>query len=698
MIYFNHFTFSALLTAFATFLLGIFVLLKNRWREKLYLVFALYSFTISLWSFCVSRYTPDFQDPTLIWGRLLHLGAILIPIFFVHFIQIFLEIKNRKILEFVYFLGILFICLDLFTHLFISGTTNKTYYSFPTPSLTYPLFFGFFALCVIYGIYELFKAYLVSSGVKRNQLKYLLLSSIFGYLGGMKNFMIVIGWELFPIYPFGSYAIPLYVAIVTYAIVRHQLMEIEVIIKKTVVFAVLFAFIFGVFITVAFLVGQLFEGGRILSFAVTSLIIILVHRPLENFLINTTDKFLFQKKYEYKQILKTFIDEVITVLNLDQVINSTLKLLDKTIHPYASAIFILNKVEDKYQLYNSHGLENKNIAFTSDSKLVTYLKKTHNPAIIKQIDVIIGVSPGIISEMNQLKATLVLPFMLHNDLIGFISLGKKKSDQEYTKDDLDVLLDLARTESIAVGNAQLLAEAAQAERRAAIGTMSAGINHEIGNPLNTINTKIQVFLAGIERGFYKDKSKEEIIEECKAVLNETVKQTNRIAEITRKLSNFAKPSKEFRPQLVNIPEEIEEVLAVVGHGIDLEKIRIERQFSSDPPKIMADKREIQQIFFNLIRNSAQAIESLGAITIKAFLTDTEKVHVEIQDTGKGIPDDKTHRIFEPFFTTKESNQGTGLGLSIVRQLVWKNKGEISFTSQFGVGSTFVLEFPKGAES
>ena len=695
MSYFNHFTFSGLLTSIATFLLGIIVLLGDRWKKRLYLIFALYSFSISLWSFCVSKFTPDFQDPTLIWGRLLHLGAILIPVFFIHFIYIFLNSKNKKILSIIYCFGSVFIILNLLTHLFIKGTTNKIYYRFPTPSVTYPLFFSFFAIGTIYGIYKLFKAYLESEGARRTQLKYLLFSSIFGYLGGMKNFMIIIGWEVFPIYPYGSYAIPLYVAIVTYAILRHQLMEIEVVIKKTVVFASLLAFVLGVFITVAYLVGQLFGGGKLLlSYAITSLIIVLFHRPLENWLVNATDKFLFQKKYEYKQIIKAFIQEVITVLNLDEVVASTLKLFEQTLHPYTAGIFILNKVEDKYQLYNCLGLEDKNITLTSESKLIAFLKKTHQPAVIKQMNGAIGVGLDIQEEMLNLKAVICLPLMLHNDLIGLISLGRKKSDEEYNKEDLDVLQDLARTESVAVGNAQLLQEAAQAERRAAIGTMAAGIHHEIGNPLNIINTKIQLFLLANQRGLYKDKAREEIVKECESILNETLNQANRISEITRKLANFAKPSKEFKPELVSILEEIDETLAVVGHELELEKINIEKRISSDLPKILVDRREIQQIFFNIIRNAAQAIEGTGTITIRALST-SDKVRIEIQDTGKGISEDKARRIFEPFFTTK-GTKGTGLGLSIVRQLVWRNKGEISFRSQVGIGTTFILEFPKGA--
>jgi signal transduction histidine kinase len=104
---------------------------------------------------------------------------------------------------------------------------------------------------------------------------------------------------------------------------------------------------------------------------------------------------------------------------------------------------------------------------------------------------------------------------------------------------------------------------------------------------------------------------------------------------------------------------------------------------------------MQQIFFNLIRNAAQAIEEAGTISITAVNTTDNKIHIEIRDTGKGIPEDKMHRIFDPFFTTKGPNKGTGLGLSIVRELVWKNKGKISFTSQAGLGTTFILGFPRG---
>jgi len=501
-----------LICAVLFLLMGIFVFLRSK-KSIVNITFILTCFVTFWWQFSwFILFNSNNEKLALYLVKIGYIGIIFIPITFFHFFIYFLgPQKIDKILLYLsYALGIIFTFILLNTNYFINGFYRYFWGFYPKASFLHPFYLMLLICLTIRAMILLTSSLNKEREISRrhNQIKYVLLALVF-YIPAASDFIVNYGIGFYPI---GCFLVLLSLSIVTYAIIRHQLMEIEVLIKKSLVFAGMFAFAFGVFVAVTLLVSQFIAGGSLISLAVSSLIIVIGLRPLETWLINSTDKFLFQKKYEYKQILKAFIDEVITVLNLDEVANSTLKLLEQTLHPYAIGIFILNKVDDKYQLYQAYGLEDKNITFTSESKLVNFLKKSRNPAVIKQVNGIIGVNPEVIPEMSLLKAVIVLPLLLHNDLIGFISLARKKSDEEYTKDDLDVLLDLARTESIAVGNAQLLQEAAQSERRAAIGTMSAGINHEIGNPLNIINTKIQVFLAGIERGFYKDKSKEEIRE------------------------------------------------------------------------------------------------------------------------------------------------------------------------------------------
>ena len=108
---------------------------------------------------------------------------------------------------------------------------------------------------------------------------------------------------------------------------------------------------------------------------------------------------------------------------------------------------------------------------------------------------------------------------------------------------------------------------------------------------------------------------------------------------------------------------------------------------------MVDENQIQQIFFNLIKNAAEAIREDGTVTITAK-EDDNKVKIQIQDTGCGIPEDKLDEVFKPFYTTKGEGKGSGYGLAIVKELVQRNNGNIYVKSRIGEGTTFYLEFPK----
>ena len=138
---------------------------------------------------------------------------------------------------------------------------------------------------------------------------------------------------------------------------------------------------------------------------------------------------------------------------------------------------------------------------------------------------------------------------------------------------------------------------------------------------------------------------------------------------------------------------VDDALEVLGHKLELDKINIIKNIPQNLPDVLADADQMQQVFFNLIRNAAQAIKEKGAVTITAK-DEADKVKVEVADTGCGIPEDKISKIFEPFYTTKGKTAGSGFGLAVVRELVWRNKGNISVKSKVGEGTTFTLDFPK----
>jgi signal transduction histidine kinase len=301
--------------------------------------------------------------------------------------------------------------------------------------------------------------------------------------------------------------------------------------------------------------------------------------------------------------------------------------------------------------------------------------------------------------MNKLKLELAIPLFIHEDMIGILTLGKKKSDEDYTQDDMDILLPLARTLAIAISNAMALdelkktqAEAAQREKMAVVGTLSAGINHEICNPLGIARGQCEAFLLNIKDGLYKKKSDKELLQKAQDIMQKVIHETDRATATTKRLSSFAKPSKGLLTDDIDIKEEIDEVFALVGYEMKLDRIEVENKVPKNLTHITGDKKQIQEVFFNLIRNAAQAIQEKGKITIRAH-EDMGKMYVEIEDTGHGIPEDKLSQVFNPFYTTKDPGKGTGLGLFIVRQVVERNKGRISVESKVGEGTRFTLAFP-----
>ncbi|MDP3722669.1 MAG: ATP-binding protein, partial [Candidatus Omnitrophota bacterium] len=533
----------------------------------------------------------------------------------------------------------------------------------------------------------------------------------------------------FEFYPLGFIAILLALGVWAYAIVRHQFMDIEVIVKRTLVFAGLVGSVVVVVSLMAFLSQEVLIRvvaiPRWLSNVFAAAIIAGVYGPLRNWLTNATERYLFQKKYDYKALLKRFTDEVMLKVDLKQLLETTVKTLTDVVKLDGCSLLLLNKDTRTYELAAaseganpstrstmsrnglaqdsvqaiSAGLRGHPLALEEVEPFITFLRRTHEPIGSDGSFGKVRFPAAVTDCLAHLHARLALPLAVHDDLIGVLCLGKKKSDEEFTKDDLDILLPLARTLAIAVSNAQLFdelaktqAEAAQKEKLAVIGTLSAGINHEICNPLGIVKAQCEAFLIDQEDGILIGKPSQDVLERSTTIMRVALKQIDRATAITQKLSNFAKPIKEPTSQPVVVAQEVDEVLLLVGHDLALEKIEVVKEIQPDLPPILVDRRQLQEVLFNLIRNAGQAITPPGTITVRAQEHDGQ-VRIAIADTGSGIAPDKLEKIYDPFFTTKEPGKGTGLGLFIVRQIIERNKGRISVESAVGQGTTFLLEFP-----
>jgi len=696
--------FTGLLNMLCCIVLGVFVLSRNV-RNIQNIAYFVLNFSVALYSFGYMFWQlSSTEPPALFWFKVLMLGIILINNAYLLFVFVFLDVlkKVKLVLSTCYIANLVFIYFNFSGLLFTKLIPRYGLGFWPEPTMLFNAYLVFWFLQCLYGFFLLVREGRMSESHRKVQINYFTIAAILGFLGGATNWPM---WYGIPFPPYLNILISLYIGIVAYAIVRHQLLDIEVIIKKTLVFTGLLASIFAILILPTLIIQEYLVRSagvrvRLIGLIISGIIIIFTMRKIEDFLINITDRYLFQKRYDYKELLKTFTAEVLTVVNLEQLVDLTVSKLIDIVKLNSCAVLLFDDQKQQFNVMASHGIKDPSVTLIRPDGIVTFLEETHGYLLKKELNQKHIFVPNSIQEIiEKLNAELIIPMVLHDEVIGVLSLGKKKSDEDYTQDDIDILLPLARTLAIAISNAELFeelgktqAEAAQKEKMAVIGTLSAGINHEICNPLGIARGQCEAFLLNIKDGLYNDKSQQELLDKAKDIMAKVIKETDRATAITKKLSSFAKPAK-GEAELISITKEVDEVFGLVGYELKLEKIEVEKRIEKDMPNIVADRKQFQEVLFNLVRNAGQAIGEKGKITVSAW-SEREKVYIDIKDTGSGIPEDKLKELFNPFFTTKEPGKGTGLGLFIVRQVVEKNGGRIYLKeTKVGEGTTFRIEFP-----
>jgi signal transduction histidine kinase len=249
-------------------------------------------------------------------------------------------------------------------------------------------------------------------------------------------------------------------------------------------------------------------------------------------------------------------------------------------------------------------------------------------------------------------------------------------DLNATKASLNTLLDLdlALIEEAYQVEYQLRQQ--RVERLATIGQVAGGIAHELRNPLNVVKTSVYYLLNA------RNPSEEKV----RSHLDRIDRQVGMADGVITALHNFARlPLPEL--QAVPIASFLEDLLELTGLP---ENIEVNRQIEDGVPPILGDPHQLRIAFGNLIRNARDAMPDGGQLTVAARERDGV-VHLDIRDTGKGIPPEDQSRILEPLYTTKA--RGIGLGLSITRAIVEKHEGQLSFTSEPGQGTTFTVSLP-----
>jgi len=357
---------------------------------------------------------------------------------------------------------------------------------------------------------------------------------------------------------------------------------------------------------------------------------------------------------------------------------------------------------EKYSFIVDNSLKNKSITSEDAEKLRTYGKKLVDIAnslvsrkrkLIRKTFghtaavpfVLLGVFVIVATLMVQLVLQRLLkPLKVIEDTIERVGRGDfSPIPGEWSEE--DEISRLIRAFNSMAHELQVNQEALiQSRKIAAIGTFTAGIAHELNNPLNNICLCADTLI---------EEYADELSPEVRELVFDIIQQAERAADIVKNLLDFSRTDR-LVLSCLDLKEVIQKTYRLVKNQIMLAGIRFEMDIPDDLPKILGHFRSLQQIFLNLFLNAIQAIESHGSITVRAVEDSNEFIRVDVIDTGKGIKPEDLKHIFTPFYTTKGVGRGTGLGLSVTYSLVKKHGGHIEVESEIGKGSKFSVYLRK----
>lgn len=288
-----------------------------------------------------------------------------------------------------------------------------------------------------------------------------------------------------------------------------------------------------------------------------------------------------------------------------------------------------------------------------------------------------------IADVKFISATYIPDYTPEGTVEGFFALGSDLTIRKQQEEELKVLNSALerrvreRTLELQASQEQLR----QSERLASIGTLAAGIAHEIRNPLNTISLATQ----------YAMKSNPDVAPTIKDVLQVVKTEATRCADIIKNVLLFAKSEK-----TVKTPHDF---CSVVKHALDIakgytkEKFILEMEIPDEQIHVVMNQTEIEQVIVNLISNALEAALTTPIITIRVMLED-ERAVLYVSDNGPGIPSELINHIFDPFFSTKRQRGNTGLGLSLCHGIISEHGGTMQVQSGSGKGTTFRIDLPR----
>ena len=394
------------------------------------------------------------------------------------------------------------------------------------------------------------------------------------------------------------------------------------------------------------------------------------------------------------------------VINTANIVNSSdvyldevLKVILKTSLASSGSILFLDESAETLKLAAHHGLSKEitdNFAIDTESSISGEVIKSGKAIILGDA----RRSPSEFqSKMKrpEVASSIVVPIKTKRRTFGVLNINRSSSEGDFEEDEKNLVEIAVHTLALSVENAKLRQlqmntcsqmqdiqrQLIQTEKLSSLGQLSAGIAHEINNPLTSV------------MGFSELLLRKSSDETQSSFLKKIISNADRIKKILLDLKDFYVPSRN-RKSFVSINRIIENAIPIAKVHPEAAVVTVSKKLKTGLPELYCDENQILQVLVNLLINAFQAMPDGGDVVVSCDKVD-ESIIVEISDNGVGIAPQDVDKIFDPFFTTKSDWKGTGLGLSVCYTIIGSHRGRIDVESEPGKGTTFTVVIPLSAQ-
>ncbi len=670
---------SALLAAVISTALAVTILLRNR-RNRLYQLYAIFNLNLVAWylSDALFVYAGAGYD---VLGKLRVLVALCIPITAFRFFQAF--VSDRSVLSDRLFR--IFVAVAVVLAVLVTFDLDREVEFIPRAV------YGYICIALYVSLYFLYRRYRrLESKVERTRLQYLMVSGGVAFTLALLDYLPSIGY-----YFFGNILTILFLYFLFQIILKLRVLDLYEFLGRAIVMAT-FSFVVAAILVILVVWWRKELDLFIFNTIIASIVLYILYDPMRSFVEDRMNHLLFRERYEFGNHLDTLRRQLASVIDVDDLAPLVLSRLEASRRVTHASLYLIDEYGVAYTLKGHVGppparrvdvvahnpfirrLRDQGVLILENQEREKRLLEEHAaPAsAVEETD-------NVLSTLDLVHSGAVFSFITDGQVLGFLSLKDERLREAYSSEEIRLLLGVAAQCTLAVENSRVFDKVRDRDRLAALGEMSAGLAHEIRNPLGAIKGAAQLLEGG-------DPDPE--------MLKIIIDETNRLNSVVSQFLDYARPTRKSNLVPTDVNRVIEATLDVVRAD---NPARHEVRFRplQGLPAIQSDPEQLKQVLLNLCQNALQAMTVSGSSGVLSLTTRLSEagdhgfgtVRVAVTDSGPGMTDEVRRNLFIPFFTTKV--RGTGLGLALSLRLVRNLGGNIEVASRLGQGSTFTVVLP-----